>query len=138
MISKSIEQTFLIGKQFASKLKGGDIVCLNGDLGAGKTVFIKGVASGLGITGEITSPTFSIMNIYKLDGMNICHYDVYRIENEAEAEHMGLDEAFGASNNICIIEWADNIKGILEYYKTIEVNIKKIDEGTRQIELFGD
>ena len=137
MISKSAEQTFLIGKQLALKLRGGDIVCLNGDLGAGKTVFIKGVASGLGVEWEITSPTFSIMNMYRVENLNLCHYDVYRIENETEAEHMGLDENFGVKNNICLIEWADNIKGLLENYTTIKVNIKKIDERTRQIELSG-
>jgi len=138
MISKSIKQTYLFGNELASKLNGGDIVCLNGDLGAGKTILIKGIANGLGAKQEITSPTFSIMNIYKIGDLNLCHYDVYRIESEAEAEHMGLDENFGGSKNICLIEWADNIRGLLNHYKTIEINIKKIDEGTREIELLGN
>ncbi|MCL2555491.1 MAG: tRNA (adenosine(37)-N6)-threonylcarbamoyltransferase complex ATPase subunit type 1 TsaE [Firmicutes bacterium] len=135
MISKSIKETFLMGKNLAKDLKGGDIVCLSGDLGAGKTVFVKGVANGLEIKGEINSPTFSIMNIYNAKGFDLIHYDMYRIENELEAEHMGLDENFGAKKNICIIEWAENIKGLLENYKIIEVKIIKIDEVTRSIEL---
>jgi len=138
MISKNVEQTFELGKKLGARLKGGDIVCLNGDLGAGKTVFIKGVAKGLGVKEEITSPTFSIMNIYEAGDLRLCHYDVYRIESEDEGEHMGLDEYFGREGNVCVIEWSDNIKRLLTNYKKIEVVINKIDEDTREIELSGD
>ena len=126
--TNSEEETYLFAKQFAESLKDGDIVCLNGDLGAGKTVFVRGISSYFGIE-DISSPTFTIVNEYK-GTKDINHFDVYRLSNEDEFYDCGLDEYFG--EGICIIEWSDIIKDALpsEY---IDVRIQKIDEDERNI-----
>ena len=105
-LSKSVLQTQNIAKQFAKTLKKGDIVLLNGEMGAGKTVFVKGVAKALGITAQITSPTYAYMNDY--DGI-LYHYDCYRLSSGEDAEGLGLTDYFYA-DGICIIEWAQNIR----------------------------
>ena len=86
-ISRSAEQTVDFAREYASSLKGGDVVLLNGEMGAGKTVFAKGVALGLGIDDEILSPTYAYMNDY---GGKLYHYDCYRLSSGAQAEGLGL------------------------------------------------
>lgn len=116
-------------EQYAKSLKGGDVVVLEGDMGAGKTVFAKGVALGLGITEEITSPTYAYMNDY---GGKLYHYDCYRLSCGEQAEALGLCDYFYA-DGICLIEWASNIKDVLpQNYK--KVTISKISENARMIE----
>lgn len=116
-------------EQYAKSLKGGDVVVLEGDMGAGKTVFAKGVALGLGITDEITSPTYAYMNDY---GGKLYHYDCYRLSCGEQAEALGLCDYFYA-DGICLIEWASNIKDVLpQNYK--KVTISKISENARMIE----
>ena len=127
-ISKSPKQTLNIGKEFAKTLKGGDVVLLHGDLGAGKTAFTKGIAKGLSINKEITSPTYAYMNDY--DGV-LYHYDCYRLSSGEDAEALGLTDYF-YSDGICVIEWSENIKSVLPK-NTISVTINKIDEKTREI-----
>ena len=127
-ISKSPKQTLNIGKEFAKTLKGGDVVLLHGDLGAGKTAFTKGIAKGLSINKEITSPTYAYMNDY---GGVLYHYDCYRLSSGEDAEALGLTDYF-YSDGICVIEWSENIKSVLPK-NTISVTINKIDEKTREI-----
>lgn len=116
-------------EQYAKSLKGGDVVVLEGDMGAGKTVFAKGVALGLGITEEITSPTYAYMNDY---GGKLYHYDCYRLSCGEQAEALGLCDYFYA-DGICLIEWASNIQDVLpQNYK--KVTISKISENARMIE----
>ena len=105
-LSKSEKQTLKIGEEFAKTLKGGDVVLLHGDLGAGKTAFTKGVAKGLKINKEITSPTYAYMNDY--DGV-LYHYDCYRLTSGEDAEALGLTDYF-YGDGICVIEWSENIK----------------------------
>lgn len=126
--TNSEEETYLFAKEFAEHLKEGDIVCLNGDLGAGKTVFVRGISSYFGIE-DISSPTFTIVNEYK-GKKDINHFDVYRLSNEDEFYDCGLDEYFG--EGICIIEWSDIIKDALPK-DHIDVRIQKIDEEARDI-----
>ena len=128
-LSKSVLQTQNIAKQFAKTLKKGDVVLLNGEMGAGKTVFVKGVAKALGITAQITSPTYAYMNDY--DGI-LYHYDCYRLSSGEDAEGLGLTDYFYA-NGICIIEWAQNIESVLPKNCKV-VNITKIDEKQRSIQ----
>ena len=129
-VSGSAEKTIEIAKEYAKTLKGGDVVLLNGEMGAGKTVFAKGVAKGLGIKEEITSPTYAYMNDY--DG-KLYHYDCYRLASGEDAEALGLTEYF-YGKGICLIEWGENISGVLpENTKTVE--IIKIDENKRKIVL---
>jgi len=101
----SVQETMRLGQKLGETLKAGDVVGLYGDLGAGKTVFVKGIASGLGIGEEITSPTFTLMRQYQAGEM-LCHFDLYRIEDEQELEHIGFHEYLGG-DCVCVIEWAD-------------------------------
>ena len=127
-ISKSREETEAFAFEYAKTLKAGDVVLLDGDMGAGKTVFSKGVARGLEIQEEVTSPTYAYMNDY--DG-RLFHYDCYRIEAVEQAEALGLADYFDLGG-ICLIEWAQNIAPLLPKYCK-KVDIKKLDENRREI-----
>ena len=128
-ISKSREDTEAFAVEYAKTLRAGDVVLLDGDMGAGKTVFSKGIAKGLGIEEEVTSPTYAYMNDY--DG-RLFHYDCYRIESVAQAENLGLADYFDMGG-ICLIEWAQNIAPLLPR-KVKRVCIRKISENEREIE----
>ena len=130
MISNSVEETQAIAFEYAKTLKPGDVVLLDGDMGAGKTAFSKGVALGLGIEEEVTSPTYAYMNDY--DG-RLFHYDCYRIESVEQAENLGLADYFDMGG-ICLIEWSQNIAPLLPSVVK-RVKITKIDETKREIEL---
>ena len=127
-VSKSREETEAFAIRFAKTLRAGDIVLLDGDMGAGKTVFAKGVAKGLGIEEEVTSPTYAYMNDY--DG-RLFHYDCYRIESAEQAERLGLADYFDLGG-ICLIEWSQNIAPLLPK-GCKRVAIKKLDENRREI-----
>lgn len=127
-LTGSEQATIEFAKKYAATLKHGDVVLLEGGLGAGKTVFCKGIAQGLGIEDEILSPTYAYMNDY--DG-KLYHYDCYRLKNGAEAERLGLTDYF-QSNGVCVIEWGENIKDVLpEGCK--KVTIRKISNNNREI-----
>lgn len=128
-LSKSSEETMEFACQYAKTLKSGDILLLDGDMGAGKTVFAKGIAKGLGIQEQVTSPTYAYMNDY--DGV-LFHYDCYRIESVEQAERLGLADYF-EMGGICLIEWSQNIAPLLPDYAK-RVRIKKISENEREIE----
>ncbi len=127
--SNSREETEAFACEYAKTLRAGDILLLDGDMGAGKTVFSKGVARGLGIEEEVTSPTYAYMNDY--DG-RLFHYDCYRIESVAQAESLGLADYFDMGG-ICLIEWAQNIAPLLPK-KVKRIYIRKIGENEREIE----
>lgn len=125
--SFSEKETFQIAKELAGKAKAGDVYCLSGDLGVGKTIFTKGFAAGLGITEPVSSPTFTIVQIYEEGRLPLYHFDVYRIEDIEEMEEIGYEDCF-YGEGVCLIEWADLIKEILpENCKkiTIEKNPEK-------------
>ena len=130
--STSREATERLATEYAKTLKAGDVVLLDGDMGAGKTVFSKGVAKGLGIEEEVTSPTYAYMNDY--DG-RLFHYDCYRIESVAQAENLGLADYFDMGG-VCLIEWAQNIAPLLPK-KVRRIYIRKISENEREIEVEG-
>ena len=127
--TENAEQTQSLGEQFASALKKGSVVLLKGEMGAGTTVFVKGIARALGITERITSPTYAYMNDY--DGI-LYHYDCYRLSSGEDAEGLGLTDYFYA-DGICVIEWSENIKDVLPK-NCIEVKIEKTGENQRRIE----
>ncbi len=127
-ISNCTEDTLTIGENFAKTLEKGDIVLLFGDMGAGKTAFTKGVARGLGITENVTSPTYAYMNDY---GGKLFHYDCYRLSSGEDAEGLGLTDYFDAGG-VCIIEWPMNIKDVLPE-NAKEVTITKTGENSREI-----
>ena len=102
-------ETLLCGKKYAENLKAGDVVLLYGEMGAGKTAFTKGIAEGLGVTANVTSPTYAYMNDY--DG-KLYHYDCYRLSSGEDAEALGLTDYF-YGNGVCVIERPMNIEGVL-------------------------
>lgn len=128
-LSNSREDTERFAREYAKTLQPYDVVLLDGDMGAGKTVFSKGVAKGLGIEEEVTSPTYAYMNDY--DG-RLFHYDCYRIESIEQAERLGLADYFDMGG-ICLVEWAQNIAPLLPK-RCKRVCIRKIDENVREIE----
>ena len=132
IITKSPEETIKLGKSIGKKLKGNETICLVGKLGSGKTQFVKGVALGLGIKENITSPSFVIVKIYN-GKVNLIHIDFYRLEDKSELETIGFDDFF-SPNNIIVIEWADRFKDIYPDYATW-INIKYIDETTREFHI---
>ena len=115
--SNSTKDTLNFGKKLASLLKKGDIITLTGELGAGKTKLTEGILSYFNLENEISSPTFTIVNEYSNDKINIYHFDVYRLEDSSEFYEIGGEEYF--DKGICIIEWAELIKDVLplEYLK---------------------
>lgn len=122
-ISNNEEETKAVGFSLASKLNDRDIVILSGDLGSGKTKFTEGFLSFFGLDDEISSPTFTIVNEYSKDNMNIFHFDVYRLEDLDEFYAIGGPDYF--DRGICLIEWGELIEPILSKY--IKINISKDD-----------
>ena len=117
------EDTFALGLKLGSDARPGQVYCLNGDLGVGKTVFAKGFAKGLGIDEVISSPTFTIKKSYEEGRIPLCHFDVYRIEDEDEMEEIGYEDEF-YGDGVSLVEWAENIRGILPE-DAVEVTIEK-------------
>lgn len=122
-ISNNDEETKAVGFSLASKLKDRDIVILSGDLGSGKTKFTEGLLSFFGLDDEISSPTFTIVNEYSKNNVNIFHFDVYRLEDLDEFYAIGGPDYF--DRGICLIEWGELIEPILSKY--IKINISKDD-----------
>lgn len=125
-ISNSEKDTFNFAKKFAKNLKGGEVVGLIGDLGAGKTVFAKGLASGLGIKQKITSPTFVLMRIYPVKKgsiRNFIHIDAYRLKSAAGLAAIGAKEYMNDPESIVLIEWADRVKKHLPAAKIINIAV---------------
>ena len=121
--TNSEKETFELGKNLGEQAKAGQIFCLNGDLGVGKTVFTQGFAKGLGIEENVNSPTFTIIQVYEEGRIPLYHFDVYRIGDIEEMEEIGYDDYF-FGQGICLIEWADLIEEILPE-KLIKVTIEK-------------
>lgn len=117
------EETFELGRSLGERAKPGDIYTLNGDLGVGKTVFSQGLANGLGIAEPISSPTFTIVQVYEEGRLPFYHFDVYRIGDAEEMEEIGYQDYF-YGNGVRLIEWADLIREILPE-KAIPVLIEK-------------
>lgn len=134
IISNSANETMTLAKDFASNLKVGDVVVLHGELGAGKTKFTEGILTYFGLQNEISSPTFTIVNEYKKDNLNIYHFDVYRLESSEEFYAIGGEEYF--SKGICIIEWGEIIEDALPP-KYIKISFEKdlVDENIRKINI---
>ena len=136
---KHEQDTINLAENFAMNLKVGDIVLLSGELGSGKTKFVQGVLKHFGLESEISSPTFTIVNEYNTEKVNIYHFDVYRLADSDEFYAMGGDEYF--SDGICLIEWGEIIEDILpkpytkitfsknnEHFDYRELKIEKIEK----------
>lgn len=120
--------TWEFGRELGEKAGPGTIVCLNGDLGVGKTVFTQGFAAGLGITEPVNSPTFTIVQQYDSGRLPLYHFDVYRIEEPEEMEEIGYDDCF-YGDGVCLIEWPEKISEILPPHAVWVTIEKDLDRG---------
>ena len=135
----SPEETFNEGKKFASRLNGGEVIALVGELGTGKTVFTKGLCEGLNVKNPVISPTFTIGNEYNAD-LKIYHFDAYRLSGSSEISAIGIED-YMMGEAVCIIEWADKVKEVIPEDATwIYFQHDKDQESGRllRIVLFGD
>ena len=130
-LAHSVDETIQIAQDFAQSLVGGETILLHGDLGAGKTHFVKGLALGLDIFDLITSPTFALHNIY-YGRLTLNHFDFYRVDSAEEVEMLGLNEYFSTDDGVSAIEWSQNVAELLPK-NVINVTIKKVDDNTREI-----
>lgn len=121
--TNSAQETFALGERIGREARPGQVYTLIGDLGVGKTVFTQGVAAGLGITGPVNSPTFTIVQIYEEGRMPFYHFDVYRIADVEEMEEIGCEDCF-YGQGLCLIEWANLIREVLPEHYT-EITIEK-------------
>ena len=125
--TNSPEETYRLGEELGSKARPGEVYCLNGDLGVGKTVFTQGFAAGLGIAEPVNSPTFTILQEYDDGNMPFYHFDVYRIGDVSEMDEIGYEDCF-YGEGVCLIEWSNLIREILPEHSvevTIEKNLEK-------------
>lgn len=133
------EETFRLGKKIGESLKGGEVICLYGELGAGKTVFAKGLGQGLGIEEEITSPTFTMIQEYAIhtntqgSPFQFVHMDLYRLHHPEEAEVIGVTDYF-REDSICLLEWPEIIHDLLPEDK-LDIWIEGNGELPRSIKL---
>ena len=126
--SYSEQETFQIGVSLGEQVKSGDVLCLSGDLGVGKTVFTKGFAKGLGIQTPVCSPTFTIVQEYEEGRLPFYHFDMYRIEDPEEMEEIGYEDYF-YGNGVCVIEWATLIEELLPQTYTNVTITKDLSKG---------
>lgn len=137
------KETQKIAEDLAGSLSGGTVLALHGDLGSGKTTFVQGLAKGLGIKGQIISPTFIIVRTYKLDKARLndlnhfYHIDLYRIEHENGLVGLGIEEIIHDPKNIVAIEWAERMGSLLPE-KRIDIRFEYVDEGKRRIIIVQD
>jgi tRNA threonylcarbamoyladenosine biosynthesis protein TsaE len=131
--SASVQQTLALGALFAASLNVGDVVLLRGDLGAGKTHFVKGIAEGLGgQASSVQSPTFTLVNEYPTSPI-LYHFDMYRLENEQQAFQIGFEE-YLYGEGICVIEWPERVASLLPEY-SIEIEIRMESALERSIKI---
>ncbi len=129
--SRSPEQTRRIGVRLGGALRAGDVICLQGDLGAGKTTFVQGVAQGWGSVDSVSSPTFIIVNVYRrADGCQLFHMDAYRLDSTPEAEEVDLDTML--AQGALLIEWPDRIDGLIPA-ENLWVKFDHVDEEEREM-----
>lgn len=131
-ITHTVEETIELGRRIGKSLNPGDIVCIDGDLGSGKTHLTKGIALGLGIDEHITSPTFNIVNEYE-GRLKFYHFDVYRVNDPDEIAAIGFDE-YIFSDAASVIEWSDYINELIPE-EHIQIRIAKESETSRNISI---
>ena len=130
------------GQKLGSNLKGGDLLLLSGELGAGKTTFLQGLARGLGVREAVNSPTFNILKLYKLKNNQgakfFCHIDAYRLNGPGDLVTLGIEEILVSSEYIVAIEWAEKVRELFETIKPerlIRINLEHVDADSRRIKI---
>ena len=122
------EETYELGKKMGEEAVPGQVICLNGDLGVGKTVFTQGFAAGLGIEGPVNSPTFTIVQQYGEGRLPLYHFDVYRIGDISEMDEIGYEDCF-FGDGVCLIEWANLIQELIPREAVSVVIEKDLEKG---------
>ena len=135
-LTRSPAETIALGRCIGERLRGGDCLAYVGGLGAGKTTMTRGIAVGMGLEDEVTSPTFALVNEYRGRGLSLCHFDMYRITSSADLETTGFYD-YMDEDTVLAVEWSENISGELPPV-TVFVHIERIDEETRRITINGD
>ena len=131
MLSNSAAETRAIGERIAARLRSGDVVLLQGDLGAGKSELARGIARGLGVSGPVPSPSFTILNAYDEGRVPLYHFDWYRIEDAREIIEMGMDEQIGG-DGVAVVEWPSQCpEAIPETH--LSIRLTPVDETTRDV-----
>jgi len=130
MIAKNLKTTQKIAKKITKDLYGGDIILFLGDLGSGKTTFIKSIAKYLGVKDNVTSPTFNIVKQYNGREFKLYHFDLYRIDDEKELEMIGVRDILNDENSIIVVEWAENAPDYFD--RGMKINIEKLDGKSRK------
>ena len=138
IISKSVNNTLKIGKAIARNLRQGDIICLFGELGTGKTVLTKGIAQGLGIeSSRIVSPSFILMRLHTQGRLPLYHFDLYRLKSPQDIMALGYEECL-YDEGVTIIEWADRLRYLMPTnYLKIDLSIKGNEQRLFELEAFG-
>ena len=132
MITRSAGETRALGEKLAARLNPGDTVLLEGDLGAGKSELTRGIARGLGVTETVTSPTFTILNVYESGRCPLYHFDWYRLESAEELFELGMDEYLGG-DGIAVVEWPERCPEAVPEH-TIRIRMAVLGENERKIE----
>ena len=135
IISRCEADTECAGEALARSLPDGSVVAMYGDLGAGKTAFVRGMARGLGLECRVSSPTFTIVNEYAGNGRELLHFDMYRLADSEELLGIGWDD-YLARNAICAVGWSENIDDIFDGSEVV-VRIEKLSDEQREIEIKG-
>lgn len=134
-ISRSPEETVELGRRIGERLRGGDIIAFRGGLGAGKTTMTRGVALGMGLRDEVSSPTFALVNEYR-GKLKLCHFDMYRITGALDLESTGFFD-YLSDDCVIVIEWSENIAEELPQGYTV-IELSRSDGDTRKITVIGD
>ena len=133
-ISKSEQETERIGSEFAASLPGGTVVAMYGDLGAGKTAFVRGMARGMGLSCRVSSPTFTIVNEY-LGERELIHFDMYRLSSADELFDIGWED-YLSRGAVCAVEWSENVQDAF-FGDEVVVRIEKLNDTDRKITIEG-
>lgn len=133
MISNSPEETKRLGMLLAEELQPGDVILLEGPLGAGKSEFARGVAKGLGVAETVTSPSFTILNVYESGRLPLYHFDWYRLESEEELYELGMDEYLGGAG-VALVEWPGQCPEALPE-RFLMIELLPLDENRRELRI---
>ena len=133
-ITKSEQETEALGRRLAEKLPGGTVVAMYGDLGAGKTAFVRGMARGMGLSCRVSSPTFTIVNEY-LGDRDLIHFDMYRLSGANELFDIGWED-YLARGAVCAVEWSENVQDAF-FGDEVSVTIEKLGDSERRITIEG-
>lgn len=131
IITNSAKETEIFAKQFAKELNGGEVIAFKGSMGMGKTCFTRGLAKGLGFSGQVTSPTFALVNEYIGGRLPLYHFDMYRIEGWEDLYSSGFFD-YKESGGVIAAEWSENIEGALDD-DTIIISFERLGENSRKI-----